>query len=112
MKFIINDQMVLLFAPEGPLVPYIASFSKWAMGRDTHVARRSSGFGSLRVSVGGSQMSRCDCAASHLDTPPSTFDIAHGGSGFMKVTPPRWDSSSIFCVIKARFQSRRYAGDD
>ena len=33
MKFIINDQMVLLFAPEGPLVPYIASFSKWAIGQ-------------------------------------------------------------------------------
>ena len=31
MKFIINDQMVLLRAPEGPLAPYIASFSKWAI---------------------------------------------------------------------------------
>ena len=31
MKFIINDQMVLLRAPEGPLAAYIAPFSKWAI---------------------------------------------------------------------------------
>ena len=30
MRYIINDQVVLLRAPEGPLAPYIASFSKWA----------------------------------------------------------------------------------
>lgn len=30
MKCIINDQLVLLRAPEGPLSIYIASFSKWA----------------------------------------------------------------------------------
>ena len=33
MKFIINDQVVLLRAPDGPLAPYIASFSKWAIGQ-------------------------------------------------------------------------------
>ena len=33
MKFIINDQMVLLRAPEGPLAPYIIPFSKWATGQ-------------------------------------------------------------------------------
>ena len=33
MKFIINDQVVLLRAPEGPLAPYIVSFSKWAIGQ-------------------------------------------------------------------------------
>jgi len=33
VKFIINDQMVLLRAPEGPLAPYIAAFSKWAIGQ-------------------------------------------------------------------------------
>ena len=31
MKFIINDQVVLLRAPKGPLAPYIASFSKWTI---------------------------------------------------------------------------------
>lgn len=31
MKFIINDQVVLLRAPEGPLARYIVSFSKWAI---------------------------------------------------------------------------------
>jgi integrase/recombinase XerD len=31
MKFVINDQMVLLRAAEGPLAPYIVSFSKWAI---------------------------------------------------------------------------------
>ena len=33
MSFIVNDQIVLLRAPEGPLAPYIASFSKWAIGQ-------------------------------------------------------------------------------
>ena len=33
MKFIINDQMVLLRAPEGPLAPHIAPFSKWVIGQ-------------------------------------------------------------------------------
>jgi site-specific recombinase XerD len=33
VKFIVNDQMVLLRAPEGPLAPYIVSFSKWAIGQ-------------------------------------------------------------------------------
>ena len=33
MKFIINDQMVPLRAFEGPLAPYIASFSKWVIGQ-------------------------------------------------------------------------------
>jgi integrase len=33
VKFIINDQMVLLRAPEGPLEPYIIPFSKWATGQ-------------------------------------------------------------------------------
>jgi hypothetical protein len=33
VKFIINDQMVLLRAPEGPLAPYIVAFSKWAIGQ-------------------------------------------------------------------------------
>ena len=28
MRYIINDQVVLLRAPEGPLAPYIVSFSK------------------------------------------------------------------------------------
>ena len=30
MRYIINDHVVLLRAPEGPLAPYIASFSHWA----------------------------------------------------------------------------------
>jgi hypothetical protein len=29
MRYIINDHVVLLRAPEGPLAPYIASFSNW-----------------------------------------------------------------------------------
>jgi len=33
VKFIVNDQVVLLRAPEGPLAPYIVSFSKWAIGQ-------------------------------------------------------------------------------
>jgi integrase/recombinase XerD len=33
VKFIVNDQVVLLRAPEGPLAPYIASFSRWAIGQ-------------------------------------------------------------------------------
>ena len=33
MKFIVNDQVVLLRAPEGPLAPYIVLFSKWAIGQ-------------------------------------------------------------------------------
>ena len=33
MKFIINDQLVLSRAFEGPLAPYIASFSKWVIGQ-------------------------------------------------------------------------------
>ncbi len=33
MKFIINDQVVLLRAPEGPLAPHIVSFLEWAIGQ-------------------------------------------------------------------------------
>ena len=33
MKFIVNDQMVLLRAPEGSLAPYIVSFSEWVIGQ-------------------------------------------------------------------------------
>jgi len=33
VKFIVNDHVVLLRAPEGPLAPYIVSFSKWAIGQ-------------------------------------------------------------------------------
>jgi integrase/recombinase XerD len=33
VKFIINDQIILLRAPEGPLAPHIASFSKWGIGQ-------------------------------------------------------------------------------
>jgi integrase/recombinase XerD len=33
VKFIVNDQMVLLRAPEGPLAPYISSFSEWVIGQ-------------------------------------------------------------------------------
>jgi site-specific recombinase XerD len=33
MRFIVNDQVVLLRAPEGPLAPYIVSFSKWVSGQ-------------------------------------------------------------------------------
>lgn len=33
MKFIINDQMIPLRAFEGPLAPYIGSFSKWVIGQ-------------------------------------------------------------------------------
>lgn len=33
MKFIVNDRVVLLRAPEGPLAPHIVSFSKWASGQ-------------------------------------------------------------------------------
>jgi integrase/recombinase XerD len=33
VKFIVNDQVVLLRAPEGPLAPYIVSFAKWAIGQ-------------------------------------------------------------------------------
>src|ERR1700761_6495084 len=33
MKLVINDRIVLLRAPEGPLAPYIVSFSKWVVGQ-------------------------------------------------------------------------------
>ena len=33
MKCIINDQVVLLRAPEGPLAVYLASFSNWVSGQ-------------------------------------------------------------------------------
>jgi integrase/recombinase XerD len=33
VKFIVNDHMVLIRAPEGSLAPYIASFSEWVIGQ-------------------------------------------------------------------------------
>jgi site-specific recombinase XerD len=33
MKFIIDDRVVLLREPDGPLAPHIVSFSKWAIGQ-------------------------------------------------------------------------------
>jgi hypothetical protein len=33
VKFIINDQVIKLRTPEGPLVPHIASFLTWASGQ-------------------------------------------------------------------------------
>ncbi len=33
MKFVLNDQIVLSRAPEGPLGHYIASFSEWVWGK-------------------------------------------------------------------------------
>lgn len=33
MKFIIDDRVVLLRGPDGPLAPHIVSFSKWAIGQ-------------------------------------------------------------------------------
>ena len=33
MKFIVNDHVVPLRAPDEPLVPYIVSFSMWVIGQ-------------------------------------------------------------------------------
>ncbi len=52
MKFIINDQVVLLCAPEGPLAPHIVSFLEWAIGQGyapCSLRRR------IRISVGFSR---------------------------------------------------------
>ena len=86
MKCVINDQLVLLRAPEGPLAAHVASFSNWAMSRDMRCVRCGGEFGSLRVLVGGSQTRRSDCAASLRRIVPGTFDIAPGGCGFARVT--------------------------
>lgn len=52
MRYIINDHVVLLRAPEGPLAPYIASFSHWAseQGYALCSLRRR-----IRIAVGFSQ---------------------------------------------------------
>jgi len=52
VKFIINDQVVLLCAPEGPLAPHIVSFLEWAIGQGyapCSLRRR------IRISVGFSR---------------------------------------------------------
>jgi hypothetical protein len=46
VKRIINDQVFLLRAPEGPLAVYVALFSKWASGQDARRVRCGGGFGS------------------------------------------------------------------
>jgi site-specific recombinase XerD len=52
MKFVINDQTVLLGAVEGPLSPHIVSFSKWAIGQGyTPPALRQR----IRIAVGFSR---------------------------------------------------------
>ena len=52
MRYIINDHVVLQHAPEGPLAPYIASFSNWAseQGYALCSLRRR-----IRIAVGFSQ---------------------------------------------------------
>ena len=46
MKRIVNDQLLPLRAPEGPLAVYGGLFSKWASGQDAARLRCGSGFGS------------------------------------------------------------------
>jgi site-specific recombinase XerD len=52
MKFVVNDQLVLLRAPEGPLAPYVVSFSKWGSG---HGYAPSSLRRRIRIAVGFSR---------------------------------------------------------
>ena len=112
MKFIINDQMVLLRAPEGPLAPYVASFSKWAIGQGY---ARCSLRQRVRIAASFSRwLAEKSVRLRRVSSRHSAqyLHIAHDGSGFVEVTPPHLDSSSIFCVIRARPRPRRYAGDD
>jgi len=64
MKCIINNQLVLSRAPEGPLAAQIGSFAKSVRGRDTVCYRFIDRFCSLRVLADGSSRKGSDCAAS------------------------------------------------
>ena len=89
MGYIINDQVIRLRPPEGPLARYIAAFSKWASEQGYALCSlRQRILGSLPALVGGSQRRRYDCTASQLGTLPGTFDIARGVSAFARVMPP------------------------
>ena len=60
MKFIINDQIILLRTPEGPLIPYCLAFEVHAYAGYTGLVVALSEFESLRVSwLARHRMTRC-----------------------------------------------------
>jgi hypothetical protein len=103
MKFIIKDRVVLLRAPDGPLAPYIASFSGWITRKGYAL---SSLRGRIRIAVGFSRW-LADGSLSVLGKGgrrvqlPLPKEVGEAIAAYLQYGRPRSSSRRVFLRAKA-----------
>ena len=101
MKCIIDSQVVLSRAPEGPLASHIGSFAKSLSEQGYSRYRFIDRFGSLRVLADGLSRRESDCAASSPIIRRGICDIALGMHDHVREMLPRSGICSSFCAGRA-----------
>ena len=102
MRYVINRQVVLSRAPDGPLAAYIRRVCKISQSAQGIPRIRFTGrFCSLRASATGSNKRDSHCATSVPIIPRSICVIVLGGCGLQQAICAHSGTSLIFCAVRA-----------